>query len=67
MGPEIITLWGKRTEQSIISISEKVSDAMEMLQKAKKAVARSEGLLIKAQLELEELFIGLNENIGNTE
>ncbi len=57
MKPEIIDLWGKQLEQRIISISAKVADAVEKVQEAKEKIASSEDMLIKTQLELEELFL----------
>ncbi len=56
----------KQTEQSIVSISAKIADAVEMVRKAKEMTARSERILIKVQLELEELCVALGgEPEGN--
>lgn len=67
MEPEVIALRDRRIEQAIIDISKKVSDAMGMLQGAKETIARSESLLIEAQLGLEELFVGLKEDVDDRE
>lgn len=60
----IIDLRDKQTEQLIINISAKVADAVEEMEKAKKIITNSEDVLIKAQLELEQLFLMLGpENL----
>lgn len=61
MEPEVISLHDKRVEQSIISIGAKIADAIEMIQTAKEMASSSEDVLIKAQLELEELYVGLDK------
>ncbi len=61
MKPEVINLHDKRMEQSVISISAKIADAVEMVQKAKELTASSEDVLAKAQLALEELYIALDK------
>ncbi len=51
----------KRLEQSVVHIGAKIADAVELVQRAKEMTANSEDALIKAQLELEELFIGMEK------
>lgn len=58
--PEIIDLHHKRIEQSVVGIRAKLADAVEMVRRAKEMAANSENVLIKAQLELEELYIALD-------
>lgn len=60
-GTQIINLHDKRLEQAVISISAKVADAVEMVQQAREMTISSEGVLIKAQLALEELYIALDK------
>ncbi len=43
---EIINLHEKRMEQSIIAISTKIADALELLQQTNKTAAAAEGMLI---------------------
>ncbi len=62
MEPGIIYLKNKRMEQSVTSISAKITSAVEMVQKAKVMMNMSENMLIKAQLELEELYIALDKH-----
>jgi hypothetical protein len=59
--PEIINLHNKRVEQSVISISIKIAHAIEMVQKTKEMTANSERMLVKAYLELEELYTKLGD------
>lgn len=66
MEPEIIRLQDKRTEQSLVSISAKLADAVEMLQITKEMTGTSAQMLIKAQLELEELYLLQNRGIDTT-
>lgn len=61
MKPEVINLRNKRIGQFITSIGAKVADAVELCQKAKELSASSEGILITAQRELEELYVSLDE------
>lgn len=49
-------------ERSVVSISAKVANAVEMVQRAKELTAGSEDTLIKAQIELEELFVHLDKD-----
>jgi hypothetical protein len=58
---KVINLHDKWLEQSVISISAKVADAVEMVQQAKEMTISSESVLIKAQLALEELYIALDK------
>lgn len=44
-------------EKSIIGIGAKIADALEIVQKAKGAAMDTETMLIKAQVELEELYV----------
>ena len=59
-----INLQDKRTEQSVISISTKIADAVDMMQRAKEIIINLENALIKAQLASEELYVGLNTQSG---
>ncbi|MEN6412836.1 MAG: hypothetical protein ABFC84_08735 [Veillonellales bacterium] len=61
MRPEVINLHDKRIEQSVVRISAKIADAVKMVQKAKEMAISSEDVLIKAQLELEEIYIVLDK------
>ena len=61
MGPEIINLQDKRTEQSVVGISAKIANAVELIKKAKEMTSLSEDVLIMAQLELEKLYIALDK------
>lgn len=61
METKVINLHDKWLEQSVISISAKVADAVEMVQQAKEMTISSESVLIKAQLALEELYIALDK------
>lgn len=60
MDLEIINLHDKIMRQSIVNISVKIADAVEMVQKAKEMAASSEDVLIKAQQELERLYVRLD-------
>lgn len=62
MEPKVIDLREKCLEQSIIGISAKIANAVEMVQKAKELTASSEDVLIRAQLGLEELYLGLDKS-----
>ncbi|MCC8122837.1 MAG: hypothetical protein LIO58_04785 [Oscillospiraceae bacterium] len=59
MESEIIHLHDKRVEHLVISMSAKIADAVDMIQKAKSITGCAEDLLLKTQLELEELFLSL--------
>lgn len=63
MGAEKVNLKEKRLEQSIVGISAKIADAIEMARKAKGMVAESEETLVKAHLALEELYMSLNDAV----
>lgn len=65
MEPEVINLQDKGIEPSIIGISGKIADAVKMIQKAKMMATNSEEALIKAQLELEELYIALDKQTND--
>jgi hypothetical protein len=65
MEAEVINLREKRLEQVVVGISAKIADALEMSRKAKTLSANSEERLIQAQLELEELFVQLNQMTSN--
>jgi hypothetical protein len=65
--PEIINLHDKRIEQSVISISVKIANAIEMIQKTKEMTANSERMLVKAYLELEELYTKLGDDANESE
>ena len=60
MGAEIVNLNDEIVKQNLLDISIKIADALEMIENAKEVVAKSEGLLIKAQLELENIFLSLD-------
>lgn len=60
MGTENSRPQDKSTEQSIINVSAKIADAVEMVRKAKVMATVSENVLIEAQLELEEICVKLN-------
>lgn len=57
------SLQDKWLAQTIASISAKTADAAEMVQKSKEMAAGSEAILIKAQLELKELLMALEQEI----
>ena len=61
MESEVINLQDKRIEQSVVGISVKIADVVEMVQKAKEMTISSEDILVKAQMELEELYIALDK------
>lgn len=44
-------------EQSVVHVGAKIADAIAMARKARELSEISEGKLIEAQLELEELFL----------
>lgn len=54
-------LHGNRVDQSVINISARIADAVEMMQKAKEMTASSTNILITVQKELEELFLSLEK------
>jgi len=60
VGAEIVNLNDEIVKQNLLDISIKIADALEMIENAKEVVAKSEGLLIKAQLELENIFLSLD-------
>ncbi len=62
--PGAINLQNKILEQRVLSISAKVANAVDMVQRAKKMTIDSENMLIEAQLELEELYIALDKQRG---
>ncbi len=64
MKPGAINLQNKILEQRVLSISAKVANAVDMVQRAKKMTIDSENMLIEAQLELEELYIALDKQRG---
>ncbi len=61
MGSYSTGLQDKWLAQSIVSISAKIADATEMVQKSKEMAASSEAVLLKAQTELKELFMALTQ------
>lgn len=63
---EIISLRDKKIEQSLVRISAKVADAVEITQQAKPLSADSKNQLIQASLELEELYLVMGEH-GQTD
>ena len=62
MGAEVINLRDKRLEQSILGISTEIANAVEMAEKSKKLAANTEDILKQTQLELEELYLGLDKS-----
>lgn len=62
MEREVINLQDKRIERIIVSISAMIADAIEIAQKANAMSIDSEKKLILAQLELENLYIQLEES-----
>jgi len=62
MEREVINLQDKRIERIIVSISALIADAIEIAQKANAMSIDSEKKLILAQLELESLYIQLEES-----
>lgn len=60
MKPDTINLADKQLEQSVIDISVKIADAVEIAQRSMDMADTSKDMLIKAQLELEELYIALD-------
>ncbi|MFY9174965.1 MAG: hypothetical protein WAO24_06435 [Peptococcia bacterium] len=54
-------LHGNRVDRSVINISARIADAVEMMQKAKEMTASSTNILITVQKELEELFLSLEK------
>lgn len=63
MEAEVINMWDKKLEQSVVSINAKIADAIEMTRQARALSANSEAKLIEASLELEE-FILIVERSG---
>ncbi len=61
MGTENSHPQDEQTEQSIVSVSAKIADALEMVRKAKVMTTVSENVLIQAQLELEEICVKLKD------
>ena len=59
--PEIIDLRDKQLEQAIVGISAKIATVIEMTQKGKAVSADSLTVLIQIQMELEDLYIQLNQ------
>jgi hypothetical protein len=59
MDNEIVPFERKRLEQSISKIGAKVADAVELSNKAKELTTGAESILIRAQQELEELYLSL--------
>lgn len=57
----VSSLQDKWLTQSIASIGAKIADATEMVQKSKEMAAGSEAVLNKAQLELKELLMALEQ------
>lgn len=51
---------GNRMDQSVINISAKIADAVEMVQRLKEITDKSKDMLIKVQMELEELFLSID-------
>ena len=66
METKVIGLRDKRLEQSVVSISVKIADVLEMTQKARALSADSEAKLIKVHLELEELYAQINPTQNDT-
>lgn len=62
MREEVINLRDKRLEQSILGISTEIVNAVEMAEKSKKLAANTEDILKRTQLELEELYLGLDKS-----
>ena len=62
MEPEIIDLRDKQLEQAIVGISAKIATVIEMTQKGKAVSADSLAVLIQIQMELEDLYIQLNQH-----
>ncbi|ODA41821.1 hypothetical protein [Desulfosporosinus sp. BG] len=62
MEREVIKLQDKRIERIIVNISAMIADAIEIAQKANAMSIDSEKKLILAQLELESLYIQLEES-----
>lgn len=62
MREEVINLRDKRLEQSILGISTEIANAVEMAEKSKKLAANTEDILKRTQLELEELYLGLDKS-----
>ncbi len=60
MEPHITAKHNKQIEQSIINLSVKIANALQMIQTAKEMMNNSESVLIKALQELEELYVGLD-------
>lgn len=54
----------KWLKESMLSISNKITDAAEMVQKSKEMAAGSEAVLLKAQLELKALLAALERLDG---
>ena len=61
MEQEVMNLQAKWLEQSVISISAKIADATKMVQRSKEMEASSETVLIKAQMELKELYATMEQ------
>jgi hypothetical protein len=61
MGNEIVPFKCNRLEQSISKIGAKVADAVELSNKAKELTTGAESILIRAQQELEELYLSLDK------
>ena len=59
---EIVDLRDKYIEQSLIGISARISDALELAHEARKMAALSEEILVRAHLELEDLYTRLYED-----
>ena len=57
MEAEVIHMWDKKLEQSVVSINAKIADAIEMNRQARALSANSEAKLIEASLELEEFIL----------
>ena len=58
MYPDTIAISAKQTQKVISHIGAKIADAMEALQHSRQLSAKP--ILIKAQLELEELYLSLD-------
>lgn len=61
MNRETINLRDKHIELALVNISTTLSDAVALMEKITEMIALSESKLIEAQLELENLYVILNE------
>ena len=57
MNPDMVAISARQTQETISHIGAKIADAMEVLQHSRQLSAKP--ILIKAQLELEELYLSL--------